>query len=719
MGLPRSTDPAIAPLGSMRIRRLFVLGLLSIALGCAHPKSTVTGAQVKSAEPIPRAEYPDATRRFLRMALEDPERLSLRDRLIASVLSQAQSLADVGDYGGVVREVSRLTTLLSPSDYAQGVLPSRVEPIARFIAERGGRMGDEGHVLAANFMLERLTGDELYRRRYDAIATWAREARANLDSVSEQYGGLIAVWTDHAELTPAPEVLDTLAELHVAGRDAVEAETAETRYRLGVDGERQLRLAPLNVAAVYLTYGDITSAITKVESMGAGGELQLRLLELLRAAKSPDEAGAAATFELVEGYRVARPDVAAGLCRSALVRFPKDYRFPTCMARVAADAGDFADATAWYVIAIDLAPGMVELYDEALGQLDEFIETRLTDPHPERSSALARGAETILAKRQERWPTSEPPIAANRLEFLIGMLEMNAGHAAEAQQRFEQSLEREENAAVLLQLGLLLERTGQPDAAERRYRRALDLTPSASLGDDLRRSEVHEHLGDVARARGRAEEMRSHYQAALKAWTEARDQVEGPTAALVEMRRGILLDQLGRHEDAADAFENAMAHAPQWREVYATILSHIVSSTPDFELASLVWRRSQLELALPPEWKVYFTLWVQFIGARADQPPIPEQAELLRRLGKSSDWWGKLATFGAGEIDYAGLMSVASSLGEETEALYYEGTRLFIAGDREAAFEQFRRVLDTKMVSFYEFEMARKLLLEQARAQNP
>jgi hypothetical protein len=64
-------------------------------------------------------------------------------------------------------------------------------------------------------------------------------------------------------------------------------------------------------------------------------------------------------------------------------------------------------------------------------------------------------------------------------------------------------------------------------------------------------------------------------------------------------------------------------------------------------------------------------------------------------------------------------MSVASGLGEETEALYYEGTRLFVAGDREAAFEQFRRVLDTKMVSFYEYEMARKLLLERKRTQSP
>ena len=703
----------------MRIRFLFILGLLSLTVACAHSKSTTTGARVQTAEPIPQAEYPDEARRFLRMPLDHPERLALRDRLIASVLSQAQSLADVGDYEGVVFEVSRLTMLLSPSDYAAGVLPKYVEPIAKHIADRGGSLGDEGYVLAANFMLERLTGDALYQRRYDAVATWGREARANLDTVSEQYAGLISVWSDHADLTPAPEVLDTLAGLHIAGRDAVSAETDEDRHRLGIGGERQLRLAPLNVAAVYLAHGDIKSAITKVESMGAGGELQLRLLDLMRAAQSSDETGAAATFELVEGYRVARADVAAGLCRSALVRFPQDHRFPTCMARVAADSEQFADATAWYVIAIELAPEMMELYDEALGQLDEFIKTRLADPHPERSSALARGAETILAERQARWQNSEPPIAPNELEFLIGMLEMNAGHADEAQERFEKSLEKDEDPGALSQLGLLLERTGRPDEAEQRYRRALALAPSDSLADDLQRADILENLGNTARTQGKGREMTAHYKGALRAWTEARDQVDGPTAALVELRRGVLLDNLGRHEEAVDAFENAMSHAPQWRDVYASILAHLVSAPPDFELASSVWRRSQLQLTLPPEWKVYFTLWIQLITARAGQPPAEDHTDLLRRLGGSSNWWGKLASFGAGDLDYAGLISVASSIGEETEALYYEGSRLFIAGDRQGARDQFQRVLDTKMVSFFEYEMARKLLLAHERTSEP
>lgn len=699
----------------MSERRLFIVGLLGLAAACAHPSAATRRQQAESVEPISQLEYPDAERRFLRMAQNDPERPALRARLMASVLSQAQALADVGDYEGVVAEVSRLSTFLSPSEYATGDLPKSLEPLAQYLVDRGGRLGDEGRVLGGYFLLQRLSGEPSYRAKYDRVANWSRDSRAALDSMSEHYAGLIDVWSDHADLTPAPEVLDTLAGLYIAGRDAVAAETVETRHRLGIGGERQLRLAPLNVAAVYLAHGEIASAISKVESMGGGGELQLRLLDLLRAAKSTDEAGASATFELIEGYRVARPDVAAGLCRSALLRFPADYRFPTCMARVAADAERFADATAWYVNAIDLAPDMIELYDEALGQLDEFIEVRLSDPHPERSSALARGAEKILAERQKRWPDSEPPIAPNRLEFLIGMLEMNAGNPEEAQRRFEISLRQDENPEALLQLGLLLERIGRPEEAERRYRRALALTPTGSLPDDLRRAEIFEHLGNVARAKGEEKEMTAHYRTALRAWTEARAQVEGPTGALVEMRRGVLLDHLGLHDDAVDAFENAMMYAPQWRDVYATILSHLVSAKPNYELASAVWRRSQLQLSLPPEWKVYFTLWVQLIAARSGRPPSEEHTDLLRRLSGSSSWWGKLASFGAGQIDYAALLGVASSLGERTEAMYYEGTRRLIAGDTAGAYEQLEAVLGTKMVSFYEYEMARKLLLERGK----
>ena len=96
---------------------------------------------------------------------------------------------------------------------------------------------------------------------------------------------------------------------------------------------------------------------------------------------------------------------------------------------------------------------------------------------------------------------------------------------------------------------------------------------------------------------------------------------------------------------------------------------------------------------------------------------------LLESLGIASAGWparadelragGHTVMYLASGNTVAGLISVASCLGEETEALYYEGSRLFIAGDKAEAREQFQRVLDTKMVSFFEYEMARKLIADE------
>ena len=242
----------------MRIRSLVILGLLSLTAACAHSRSATYGqVPVRSAEPIPRAEYPVESRRYMRMTSSDPERLTLRDRLIATILVEAQSLADIGDYEGVVAQVERLTDVLTSSDFATGVLPHGLEPIAAFVVDRGGRLGDEGRVLAAYFLLARLTEEERYQQGYDEVATWGLEARGQVDDVLPRYGQLLGVWTEHADLTPAPEVLDTLATLYIGRRDALSAESSEARGQYGALTHRIWRIAPLDVAAVYLTHGDV------------------------------------------------------------------------------------------------------------------------------------------------------------------------------------------------------------------------------------------------------------------------------------------------------------------------------------------------------------------------------------------------------------------------------------------------------------------------------
>ena len=646
------------------------------------------------------------------MSSTDERRPTLQAGLLSSYRDEAKGLIEAGDYEAAVVQFEKMTELLSREQLAPGAVPLAFESIVRFVATEASKRGDEARTLSALMLLSYLDDDSRYRKKYERVSAWGVKARAPILDLFQRYGELIEVWDGHARLTPHGDVLDNLVRLHIERRDAADRATrgleSSPRRTMAM---RARRLAPIDVATVYLRQADIDAAIARLESMGSASDADVHLLKILKRARNNE---ADAVVELVEGFRFARPEVAHGLCKDGLTRFPKDYRFPMCMARVAAESGEFGDAAGWYGHAISLAPQVQDLYDEALSRINRFIEQKLVDTNPVHSRALATRAARILSERQKRWPDSDPPLPAERLEFLVAMLEMNAGNAKEAQRRLQSSLSIAPSDNAHYQLGLLLLRVGDARAGEQSLNKALAMTPTTRREHRLRRAEILQRLGDAASAQGMSARARNQYKKALAFWTQESEGVEGAPLALLEIHRGVLFDRLGRHSEAVASFHAAMAAAPQWRETYASILSHIVVSEPDEELAALVWRRAQLQLTLPPEWKVYFTLWMQAINARAGAKSDPDLRDLLKRLGRSPTWWGKLAKFGAGQLVYAKLLADANGLGEEAEAHFYEGARLLAGGDAGAAKRLFDRVLTTRMVNFYEYEMARSLIQPQA-----
>ncbi len=224
------------------------------------------------------------------------------------------------------------------------------------------------------------------------------------------------------------------------------------------------------------------------------------------------------------------------------------------------------------------------------------------------------------------------------------------------------------------------------------------------------RASYLEHLGDAFSASGDGDQAERMYRQALDLLDEVRGSLEGDDLADVEVSRGILLDHLGRGTDAIVAFRRAMEVAPADREVYARILSHLVVTSPNVDLANDVLVQAQRQLTLEPEWRVYFALWVEAIAARAGADPGDEARAVLRSHSAGDEWWAHLAQFGMGELPYDQLLARATSNGQRTEAHFYEGTRRLAVGDRAGAARQFRRVLDSNLVNFYEFIMALELI---------
>jgi tetratricopeptide (TPR) repeat protein len=689
--------------------------LTTLALTACGAATVGAGTMLGSVEVPDRITddtYAELSRVYVSLPLDDSSRALLRQRLVEYLDRRTAAILDEGDYNAVVGQFSAITELYSPEDFAQARLPREMEPLARHLVTHGSPRGDEGRVLSALLALHALHPQDGFDRRYQVLERWGREARETLPGPIEQYSGLIDVWEEHARLTPTPPVLRRLARLHIERRNGMLRLLQEEGPRLAANPAMRvlpslLRRAPLDVASVYLRHGDLASAVSSVEAMGDGGGLEVALLRVLGDARDGDDD---ALIELAQAYSEGRPDVTLGLCHYGRRRNLEDARFPVCLARVHAGAGEYPRATGWYAEAIHLAPTDREVYDEALDALGAFIARGIYDSDPSEARGLARAAELILRERTQRWPDTPPSVSPEQLHYVVGLLEMNAGNAEEARRRFQASVDAKETPDAQLELGRLAEGTGRAADAVRHYRRALDLTAGDSAEILRGRARILELLASAYRKSDNAEQAERMTRQSVQLWDQLLAGATGPVAAEAHLRRGVLLDRLGRREDALEGFRAAMAAAPDRREIYAAILSHLVVTAPAPEFANEVFTEAMRELSLEPEWKVYFALWVDTIAARAGAGAAGDAHATLQSHSNGDEWHGRLARFGVGALPYTDLLGEASNVGQRTEAYFYEGARRLRSGDPDGARQQFQRVIDTHLVNFYEYTMALELL---------
>ncbi|MFI5308767.1 MAG: tetratricopeptide repeat protein [Polyangiales bacterium] len=691
------------------------------ASGCGA--AAIKGAAIEPARPAPSvitdATYDDALRHYFLLGADAEEREPLRQRLVEHLLAKSAGAITSG-YDTAVGQLAAVTDLFSPREITDGKLPAGLEPLCRYLVDKGSPRGDEARVLSALLVLERIhPEDKAVEEQYRKIKEWGFDSRAALGAPIERFEeGLVEVWEEHARLTPAPEVLSTLSQLYVERRNELIKlfQSSERRVPLSAAIFEGVQRTAMSVAAVYLRHGDVASALSNVQAMGAAGGVEHRLMEILQLARDEGAPGAGALLDLARAYlEDGRPDVSRALCVTGMREQPEDARFPQCLARIAATKNDFAGAMAWYSEAVRLMPEERALYDEILEVLSSLMEQGLFGSDTAQTRAIANRAATILEERLKRWPGSPPAVKPEDLYLAMGVAEMNAGNAVEAEARLRKSLTAKESISGLLQLGLLLERMNRDAEAADIYRHALQFQ-SGNNDDQPKRAEIFERLGDALRMLGKPQEASKMYEQGLALWDQNLSREKGQRIGLAHLRRGVLLGRLARRTDSVSAFEKAMSFAPEMRETYSTILAYLAVSEPDSRFAHQVFHNALNQLSLEPEWKVYFALWLRMIAGRSGNALDADVMAMLEDLSKGGDWWAKLARFASGKLAFDDLLGEASDLGERTEAYFYEGARRLGAGNPQGAREMFEQVVKSNMVNFYEFAMAQELIAQTAVA---
>jgi tetratricopeptide (TPR) repeat protein len=696
-----------------------------LGMGCAARNKTAvkSPAALEMPPELDAASAVRVERAYRRLERDDPQRAEVRARLVRFWAAEADRVHAADEYDAAVEKLARIASLYYPSELESGLLPETLS-LAKYLRKQGEPRGDEARVLSALWIEAKLEPHNPEPKgQYEQLRRWSDEARQNLGGVSDHLSGLITVMAEHARLTPAPEIVDTLANLYAERRHQLvktlgpDGQSPPTPGELSFQDYREatmaLSRAPLDIAGVYLAHDDYASALARLRQLDTvtGLEPRIRTVVEIVAERKPEAPDAllALSRAYIEGNETA---VARTVCLYGVRTYRADPRFPQCLGRIAAGEDDYAEATTDYAEAIALAPEDRDLYDEALEVLANLMRGEMFDSDPSETRALAQQAREILNERMKRWPEVPPPVAVEELELAVGLAEMSAGNVDEARGHFEASLAKRETTRALIQLGQLDARLGDFAAADKYLRRALERTTQRD-GDEARlKAQIVEQIGDAERARGDQAAARRSYGEALALWdSAARPNDEAPQRAFSQIRRGVLLSRLERKAEALDAFELAMQAAPDNRETYAQILSYLVSANPDPALAENIVQRAQRQLTLDPEWKTYFSLWAKAIVGRARAASPDDVDRLLTRLSRSEAWWGHLAAFGLGKIDYAKLSALAKTRGERTEADFYEAVRRAGAGDLTGARTLLKAVIDSHMVGFYEYQMAQELLL--------
>jgi tetratricopeptide (TPR) repeat protein len=713
----------LCPSRALRAHALVLL-LLGTTTGCAgRAKPVQSAATVALPAELDAQSFTRIERAYRRLDPSDPQRKAIRERLVQYVLREAEGAQKAEEYDAAVEELGMIASLYRPEELAEGLLPELL-PLANYLRAEGERRGDEGRVLSALWIQGKLRKDgQEARQQYQLLRRWSDEARRDLGGVGEHLKGLLEVLAEHARLTPAPEVLDTLATLYVERRNQLlravgpEAESPPESSMLSREEFRDVSVAlaraPLDIAGVYLLHENFAEALARLQKLEGVTGLEPRIRTIVEIVADKKSEAPTALLALSRVYNEMRGfQVARALCLYGVRNFPKDAHFPQCLGRLAALDDDYAESAAEYAQAVRLAPDERELYDEALEVLANLMRGDMFDGNPEETRTLAGEARLILSERIKRWPEIAPPVKLEELELAVALAEMSAGNVEEARTHLQASLDKRETTRALVQMAQLHARTGHPAEARGLLTRALEKTSLRDLEEARLRAQILEQLGDVERTSGHPKEAAKHYADALSIWdTSLKSGVEEMERAFGEIRRGILLVRLERPTEALDAFELAMQAVPYDRETYAQILSFMVVGAPSLEVATSILQRAQRQLTLDPEWRTYFALWVNVIASRTRAPAPPEITRLLGRLARSETWWGRLAQFGVGSIDHAQLSGFAKSRGEHVEADFYEGARRLAKGELDQARSLFKRVVDSKMVSFFEFQIAQELLL--------
>jgi tetratricopeptide (TPR) repeat protein len=625
--------------------------------------------------------------------------------------------------------------------------------------------GNELPVAVALFVLESIdpTNRE-WPARLDQLFSWV-DSGAQI-SASQQGPRRLATLTDILEsvaaVWPAPAVLDRLSKLAVGRQDRV---TGILRRPIGTgEGARNLlsellldteSLSAMSVAAAstYLRCGQIAKAgqvaASFADKTGDDPEFRQLVAAALAPAKSADYLALARRFlprnSLLRGTSADRIDPAAamGVLRQGLSTYPDDPDLLLLASRVARMLTEpllslrlLDETTAALASRKAGVDTLSDLANERMELSFLRLKMRIDPDRISQAESEANQLRAQLADARNRFGVARFKFDEAEIDYLLAGGLVDAGQIEKAAPLLVRA-NRDGDAGVDVtrQLAILSIKRGDPQQAIALLQRAIDSRErSAPAEDTIPYVEGQAKLSFVL---GNAYEVTADLDDARKAWAVAargwerlmleqlrRKNLASSTEATVEVGRLYYL--LGRREEGLRKLDEAIAQDEDRDQSYLDSIAFLVQRG-EAEAALDIYRRAMARpgRSVSEYVKVYASLWILDLTRRSANAPDAGAMAYLRAIAgrkvllrppRAALWYTELSRYATGQIDYTALLAKADTTGKRAEAYFYEAMRRLSNGQSDEAHALWSKVVETKMMSFFEFEMASRYLRTGAPA---
>lgn len=704
------------------LRRRAPLGiLLSLALSaCATTRAQTTTPTLSVPATLDEdGSLTQGLNAYASLSLDDARRGELRVRLLEALVEVGDDALAAAEYPAMMNAFETCLTLWTAAELSTA--PPPPPSFVRFAGDvyrEAARRGMETQALLALAVRTHFdtTQAVAMNQEWAQLAAWLESGEDFARDFSATTG-LERTLEQVAAIFPAPWVVAQLTSAYTSRYDQAFSQRAAS-VSIDESAQRRLAFSGYLLARAYLRADDFPSATRALDTY-ATDPASRELREVID--RSMDGArGVAAMLELIDNFRPrdedALPDhvvrqgwgIVEVLARRVLAVEARQPDAHLALAEVFMQRGLEDAALEQYKATLAVSDDIFEAW-VAVALLEQRSLERVAERDPREALTSLAALEDFHGRAMQLWRDRPVEPGLPRAYITVGESLYDAGEIVQARDLLENSLGLEPRPRAVDLLGTIALKQRRYEDASTSYESLLAL-PFDDQYARLRWSiRARSQLGEIALRREDTPDAQAHFRGALQTLNMvlALPNLDEFLRSFWLTERARVLFLAGDTDLAMQDFRDAVSTAPERPLTYAEPLLLMVSHGYHAQ-ANEIFAQA-VRHALPPSLKLYFALWVEDLAIRRGVT-TPSAASTIIQEFRDDTWVGSLAAHARGELSATALYDRATDRGQRAEADFYEGLRAWRTGDRTGGLDRMRKVIDSGMMSFFEFEMAQSYL---------